>query len=91
MTEVHSDPVSSNPVSAANGARKARKARTIVRRYVATVNYGVTAAMAQSIVRMCPDNGPFSQSDYLRMVYHQYALANDPLYMKEAPSGRVQA
>jgi hypothetical protein len=89
MSETQLNQAAGNPVSASNGQRKARKARTIVRRYPATVNYGITQAMALSIMRLCPPGGPFSQSQYLRMILHERLAATDPNYMRE-PDGRVQ-
>jgi hypothetical protein len=62
------------------GTKKPRKQRENVGRYPASVTVSVTTAMAESLIRMCPVNGPFSQSVYLRLLLHRGLLADDPAY-----------
>jgi hypothetical protein len=60
--------------------KKPRKQRENISRYPASVNFGITATMAQSLLRMCPSNGPFSQSTYLRLLLHRGLIQDDPAY-----------
>jgi hypothetical protein len=73
-------------ISTGNGTaklKKPRKQRENISRYPCSINFGVTAAMAQSLIRMCPVNGPFSQSVYGRLLLHRGLIADDPQYRRE--------
>jgi hypothetical protein len=65
-----------------NGTKKPRKQRENVGRYPASVTVSITTAMAESLIRMCPANGPFNQSVYLRLLLHRGLLADDPMYQR---------
>ena len=73
-------------VSTGNGAAKAkkpRKKRVDVSRFPVSANFGITASMGLSIGRMCPANGPFNQSTYLRLLVHRGLLQDDPVYRQQ--------
>jgi hypothetical protein len=80
------DPATVSTRESGNGVgkvKKARKQRENISRYPASINFGVTVAMAQSLIRMCPHNGPFNQSTYGRLLIHRGLLTDDPQYRRE--------
>jgi hypothetical protein len=63
-----------------NGTKKPRKQRENVTKFTGSVTVSVTEAMVQSLIRMCPINGPINQSTYLRLLLHRGLMADDPAY-----------
>jgi hypothetical protein len=61
-------------------ARPKRKQRVMQIRFPATMNFGITAAMAIAIEELCGPNSPFTQSDVGRMALHSYLLGNSASY-----------
>jgi hypothetical protein len=78
--EISQDAPEQPVVNPTNGAKKPREQRESIRRYPASVTVSITMAMAESLVRMCPVNGPLSQSVYLRLLLHQGLMADDAAY-----------
>jgi hypothetical protein len=68
--------------------KKPRKRRENVSRFPVSVNFGITASMGLSIGRMCPANGPFNQSTYLRLLVHRGLLQDDPEYREQMGGGK---
>jgi hypothetical protein len=75
-----------SPVSAANG-KKPRKKRENVTRFGLTISVAIPQTMAESLIRMCPANGPFNQSTYLRLLLHRGLMADDPQYCRTITNG----
>ena len=75
MTEV-------TQVTTQNGAAKKRKQRPMVAKFPATMNFGITLAMAEGVQRLSPPSSPFTQSDIGRIALHSYLLSNDELYRR---------
>jgi hypothetical protein len=71
--------------------RKPRKQRENFTRYPVSVNFSITASMGASLVRMCPHNGPFNQSSYLRLVLHRALITDDPIYQRAMSNGKDHA
>jgi hypothetical protein len=67
--------------------KKPRKQRENIQRFPAAVNFSITAAMADSLMRMTPTNGPFSQSVYLRLLLHRGLVQDDPIYSRDINPG----
>jgi hypothetical protein len=82
MLEAAQPSTQTNGKAAEAAEKKPRKQRENVSRYPQAVNFSVTEAMAQSLVRMCPAGGPFNQSTYLRLLLHRGLMQDDPVYQR---------
>jgi hypothetical protein len=61
---------------------KPRRQRENVSNYPYRVNFNVSKAMAESLMRMTPTGGPIGQSAYLRLLLHRGLAQDDPQYAR---------
>jgi len=73
------------------GQPKKRKQRPMVAKFPATMNSGITLAMAEGVQRLCSPSSPFTQSDVGRIALHSYLLSNDELYRHAVSNGGKHA
>jgi hypothetical protein len=64
-----------------------RKQRPMQRRFSHTINCSITARQAAALDRICPDDGPITKSNYIRLLLHRGLAADDPAYAADVSHG----
>jgi hypothetical protein len=65
--------------TAMDGRIKKHRQPQPLRRFPASMNFGITEAMHYAVARLTTPGSPFSQSDIGRQALHQFLMA-DPVY-----------